>query len=352
MTHYRFIVNSRAGKGKALKAWAAVHQRLGELGLAYYSEPTKLPGAAQDWAPSGVLPMNDSYSYVEATPDAFTFIPPAQPVVLVAVGGDGTMHHAAQAALKNGWALGVIPSGTGNDFATALDIPADPLAALETVFAGRYQALDVAATGERYIVNAGGFGLDASVVNYIERRAWLKRIGSLGYAVALVGVLWGFRPFTADVTIDGENESFHDIYLLAIANGPSFGGGMRLAPTAEMADGQLDICVVAGLTRLKILLLFPSIYNGTHVRNRHVHLRRGREIVLHMQRPDTVAEYDGEPTSANPDTVVTLVPRRLHVFVPVHVADAAMVPTPAITPDAQARFPSSTAAVERGADSL
>jgi len=276
MRNLHFLVNSRAGRGRATKAWRKIEAYLRSLD--------------SDTSDSKVF-----FTASDATDANFDYGQLASDTVLVAVGGDGSVHHAAAQAVRHNLLLGIIPAGTGNDYAVMLGLPDEPILALKQVLDGAVSAFDIVWMDDELLINAGGFGLDASVVHYIEKHPWLKRLGSFGYSMALPIVLGRYQPYS--VVIQGADESYHynQVSLLAITNGPSFGGGMRVVPSADATDGQLELCVVSNLSKLSLLALFPRIFRGTHVTHPRVHIHRGRAFEITLQRQDGHGEFDGEP---------------------------------------------------------
>ncbi|MCL6592446.1 MAG: diacylglycerol kinase family lipid kinase [Alicyclobacillus sp.] len=269
--HYHFVVSEQAGRGRARKVWQQLADYLNHLADHGRSVRYSVSAAGE---PIPALPQGES--------------------VLVAVGGDGSVHHAAQFAVREQLPLGIIPAGTGNDFARTLGIPVQPQAALDHLLSGRPEAVDVAAAGERLFVNAAGFGVDAYVVHFIERHRWLKRRGSLGYALSLPVALLRYRPVTFAVELDGQEEQFHDVTLLVIANGPRFAGGMQLVPDAHVMDGELDLIVAHELSKTGLLRLFPRVYQGTHILHPAVTLRRARRIRIIGPGQHFLGQFDGE----------------------------------------------------------
>lgn len=226
---------------------------------------------------------------------------------LIAVGGDGTVHLAIQAVAGTAVPLGVIAAGTGNDFATAIGLPADPVAAAATIVdalaAGRTRAVDLAQlTGSdghrRWFAAVLGAGFDAIVNERANAMRWPK--GRRRYDVAIFAELLRLRPRHYQITVDGESFD-QDAVLVAIGNTSSYGGGMRMCPDADPADGLLDVVVAGPLSRLTLLRLQPTVYKGTHVTHPAVTSYRGHTVTL--DAPGITAYADGERTCALPITV-------------------------------------------------
>jgi diacylglycerol kinase (ATP) len=226
---------------------------------------------------------------------------------LVAVGGDGTVHLGLQAVAGQEVPFGVVPAGTGNDFAAQVGVPADPLAAAERV-AERLgdratRALDLALVtgpaGQRiWFCAVLGAGFDA-IVNERANRMTFPR-GPQRYNVALAAELLRLAPRRYRMTLDGERHEF-DSVLVAIGNTPSYGGGYRIVPAADPTDGLLDLVVAAPMGRTTFLRIRPMVYAGTHVTHPLVRTYRARTIELDSD--GIVAYADGERACPLPITV-------------------------------------------------
>jgi diacylglycerol kinase (ATP) len=226
---------------------------------------------------------------------------------LVAVGGDGTVHLALQAVVGTDTALGIVPLGTGNDAATALGVPTTSAHdAVEVVLAGNAVPFDVGhvqtadGTSAHFLcVLSTGFD---SLVN--ERANQLTRpSGDARYVVALMAELRQFAPIHYRMVVDGELVET-EAMIVSFGNGTSYGGGMRICPSADLHDGLLSMITVDRMSRLKLLRLFPSIYPGRHVQQPEVTERPVREA--HIEAVGGIAYADGERVGPLPAQVTTL----------------------------------------------
>lgn len=227
---------------------------------------------------------------------------------LVAVGGDGTVHMALQSVVGTPTALGVVPLGTGNDAATSLGIPTGSAAdAVRVVLAGATRAFDVGhvltADGQsRYFLCVLSTGFD-SMVN--ERANQMTRpSGDARYVVAMLAELRKFSPIPYRVLVDGELVR-DDAMLVSLGNGPSFGGGMRVCPNADMHDGRLDMLWVHSISRPELIRVFPRLYSGRHVE--HPAVTETPVGVVELHAPDQVAYADGERVGPLPVRATTVV---------------------------------------------
>lgn len=222
--------------------------------------------------------------------------------VCVAMGGDGLT--GALAGELRGPAggravLGLIPGGRGNDFARKLGIPADPEAACDVLAAGAERDVDVAEIDGRTYVGIASAGLDSDVQDIAN--ATRLPLGTLVYLYGTLRALRSWEPAAWTVTVDGDTRTFLG-YSVSVANSGVFGGGMRLVPDADLADGQLDVVLSADAPRRTFLRNLPRVFDGTHVDQPTLTLLRGREITFAADRP-FVAYADGDPIAALPATV-------------------------------------------------
>ncbi len=230
-----------------------------------------------------------------------------------------------------GTPLGLIPAGTGNDVARALGLPiGDPAAAAAVVVRGLsdpahrrwIDAVRVTPAGgepppdagpddqPRWFAGVLGAGFDALVNERANQ--WRRPRGRSRYVLAMLRELPVFRPRTYTLDLDGERW-VSAAMLVAVANGPSYGGGMRVCPDAELDDGRLDVMVVEPLSRTRLLTIFPRVYSGTHVTDRRVIIRRARTVTV--DAPGIVAYADGERIGALPLTC-EVVPAAVQMLAP------------------------------------
>ena len=241
--------------------------------------------------------------------------------IVAALGGDGhigaCVNGVMSAAAEGGSAaLAVIPAGTGNDFARIVRVDAkDPLAAVRFLRSPVIKRIDLARLvvpqGERYYANVAGAGFDSEANAYANRMKYVK--GQLRYVVAAFALLPRFKPAQFKVTVDGET---HDLpgMLVAVGNGRSYGGGMRVCPDAKVDDGILDITLIGDVSKLDFIRTFPKVFTGKHLSHPKVRQLRGRDISITAER--TLQVYaDGEPVGTLPATF-TVAPLALAVVVP------------------------------------
>lgn len=240
---------------------------------------------------------------------------------LVVVGGDGMVHLGVNALAGSGapfgeTALGIIPSGTGNDMARALGLPRHdiPAAAARVLAAlpsgGRLIDAGRVSSGGRTHWFAGvvSAGFDAAVNE--RANAWRWPRGQARYNLAMLRELATFRAIEYTVTADGERWQ-QGAMLISVANGQSIGGGMKVVPDALLDDGYLDLFIVRPLSRAAFLAVFPKVFSGKHVGHPAVEIRRVRRVEL--EADGVVAYADGERVGPLP-LIIDVVPGALRVL--------------------------------------
>jgi diacylglycerol kinase (ATP) len=200
-------------------------------------------------------------------------------------------HLALQACSGTTTALGIVPTGTGNDLATALGLPlADPAASARLLVDGRVRAVDAVRSAEQWWACVLGTGFDGAVNDRANRMRWPR--GRRRYDLAVIAELRGYRPMRFLLDVDGARSEV-DAMLIAVGNAPSYGGGMKVCPDAILDDGLLDVVVVGPLSRTRFLRLFPRVFAGTHVDDSSVTVQRGRHVTI--DGPAAATAYaDGE----------------------------------------------------------
>ncbi|HKN36161.1 MAG TPA: diacylglycerol kinase family protein [Terriglobales bacterium] len=243
----------------------------------------------------------------------------SQADVALIFGGDGTVHRHLGQLVKLGLPVLVVPCGSGNDFARALGLRRvrDSVSAwrkfcqegknTRTIDLGRITALSTADTrqslpGPRYFCCVGGVGLDAEAARRAHAMpAWLRARG--GYAIGLMGALVKFRAITMTLYVpDAESRlpnGTRSAMLLAFANTPVYGGGMKIAPRAQLDDGKLDFCLVNQVGKLRLSYLFPTVYFGRHLRIPEVEYFQSDRLRLETGAPLPVYA-DGEYVCHSP----------------------------------------------------
>lgn len=224
--------------------------------------------------------------------------------VLAVLGGDGTAHLGAQAVAGTATALAVLPSGSGNDLAAALGLPSDPVKAAEYVAealrSGRQRRIDVGrVVGGACFATVLCTGFDASVNARANAMRWPA--GPRRYDLAVLAELAALRPRPVRVTV-GDSAVELEAILVAVGNGPCYGGGLRICPDATPTDGALDVIAIAAVSRRRLLRVFPSLRAGAHIHEPEVTVLRGPTVRIEGDASWPVYA-DGEPQGALPVTV-------------------------------------------------
>ena len=217
---------------------------------------------------------------------------------LVIAGGDGSVHEAVNGIMDSGSraAFGLVPTGTGNDFAKAAQIPLDWEAAT-TLLARRIadkaspRKIDLGRMNGRYFANGAGIGLDAKVTQIARSYRW--RIGDMVYLLAIFrSLLDGIA--TPDLDIEADNTQWcGPITLASISNGPWIGGMFHIAPMAQNDDGELELLIAAPVTRVRIMQLLPKLMNGEHVGEPEITHAGVRQVTIRASAP-VPSHLDGE----------------------------------------------------------
>ncbi|MFB7213267.1 diacylglycerol kinase [Streptomyces sp. NPDC056255] len=235
---------------------------------------------------------------------------------LIAVGGDGMMSLALQAVAGTMTPLGVVAVGTGNDFARALGLPIrDPAAAgrlaAEALKGGGVREIDLGRVGERWFGSVLASGFDSRVNDRGNRMRWVG--GRFKYDLAILAELAAFKPIAYRVRLDDGPVREIEATLIAVGNGSTYGGGMRICADAEMDDGLFDVTVVGDCSRATLLKVFPRVYKGTHLSHPKVTVHRVSSIEL--VAAGVTAYADGEPLGSLPLTA-RCVPGAVRVLTP------------------------------------
>ncbi|MGR8011521.1 diacylglycerol kinase [Streptomyces hypolithicus] len=222
---------------------------------------------------------------------------------LVAVGGDGMASLALQAVAGTRTPLGVVAVGTGNDFARTLGLPVrDPGAAgrlaAEALKGEWIVDVDLGRVGERWFGTVLASGFDSRVNDRGNRMRWPS--GRFKYDLAMIAELAAFRPVPYRITLDDGAVREVEATLVAVGNGPSYGGGMRICADARTDDGLFDVTVVGDCSRTTLIKVFPRVYRGTHLSHPKVSVHRAAKVDL---AADGITGYaDGEPLGHLPLT--------------------------------------------------
>jgi diacylglycerol kinase (ATP) len=290
------VVNPSSGRGKAKRILPSVRAELARLDVdaevLISDGPDHPPKLAAEAAASGAE-------------------------IVAALGGDGMAGMVARGLIGTETALAVIPTGTGNDFAVNLGYSRKkPLEAVQALVEPRFRRIDAGrircATKEETFINVAGIGFD-SVVNDVANRMQTRIEGTAKYVAAVLKVIPRFKPARFEVSLGGERREL-DAMMVAVGNGVSYGGGMRICPDASLDDGMLDVTVIGAMSMPEFLLNLPKVFRGTHVRHPKCSTTRGTRVDISADREFEVWA-DGEHIGPLPASL-EIVPQALRLVVP------------------------------------
>jgi len=288
------IVNPAAGRRRAARVEAEVAARVAHHWRAHDVRRTSAPGEAIELARRGAEEGFDP---------------------ILVLGGDGTVHEAANGLLAASAkpSLGVIPIGTGNDFARATGVGGvAPRHAVDRLARATRVLLDVARAWDEFSVNSIGLGLDAEVAFAVSRLGFLS--GMPAYGLGLLQTLWRFRPQSMTVTWDGGTLT-DSLLAVEVGNGATTGGGFRLTPDASPTDGLLDVCCIRAMSPLAIMRKLPKAITGNHTTLPEVTMARTAALTITGHARPLRAHFDGEGRDRGADRIdISIQPARLPVL--------------------------------------
>jgi YegS/Rv2252/BmrU family lipid kinase len=236
---------------------------------------------------------------------------------IVAVGGDGTWSNVGNAILRTGVPakLGLVPGGTGCDLAKTLGIPPrDVAACCRIVLGGAVHRIDVGKIEDKHFLNIAGFGYDVAVLEDSWSVAHLE--GSALYLYCALRQLRSYRGFSLEGEVDGRAQGKSDLLMLIVANARIFGGGFRVAPHADIADGKLEAVSFANMGFSGRVSALVRLLRGTHLKHPRVSAVSASRLVYRFAAPPAY-ETDGEWNQArSAEVVLEAVPQALDVLVP------------------------------------
>jgi diacylglycerol kinase (ATP) len=281
------IFNPAAGRGHAAVRRLAVQERLGD---AWEWRATERPGHAEELALAAAR---------EGAP------------IVAAFGGDGTVGDVARGIYgaqtgdeASASALGILPSGTGNDVARNLGLPIDPESACETLQRGRVRRIDLGMINGRPFINNAGTGFDAAVMGVMNTSIRFVR-GKPAFILAILKLLPSFGAFSLTLSRDGGPAETLPAMMVSVLNGPVYAAGMKACPGASVDDGELDVLVIREMPKAKLLALFPKVIAGEHAQHPAVWLFRAKQLSLSCD-PSHPLTLDGE--------IIPSAPARIHVL--------------------------------------
>ncbi|MFO1444190.1 diacylglycerol kinase family lipid kinase [Bacillus sp. Bva_UNVM-123] len=309
MNNIYFIVNPQAKNGYCQKIWRKLEKILSELNITYLAFFTEFRGHAKELTESLAEKSGE------------------KPILIVAVGGDGTMHEVVNGAVHfRNVKVSYIPCGSGNDFSRGFGVPKNPEQALLSLlqdYQGEPTIVDIGKitfenSQELYFINNMGAGLDALIsrdVNKSKIKRILNRIslGKFVYVYFLLKNLFTYKCKAIEILVDGKTYTYDSAWFVTVSNQPYYGGGMKISPEASPFDGELNITVVHNLSRIKLLFVFITVFWGGHVSFKEVEMFRGKSIKIKSDVP-VYAHADGEDIGSTP-LMMNVIPKALPILI-------------------------------------
>lgn len=285
------VLNPAAGRGRAAACQAKVSEYLDSQGVGVEWHLTESPGEAR--------------RIVSGLPDG---------ALVVAVGGDGTVHEVAAECAGTERVMGVLPVGSGNDYVKALGVGTDLRRALEVVVGGVVRVVDAGEVNGVRFNNGLGIGFDAEVAAGVaEAPGYLGGFG--GYLWSVGRLLWGLECHQVRLRLGGGEEILAETILVAVALGTTYGARFRLAPESSLEDGVFDVVWSEELSRAEVLRLVPAVLRGTHLTHPKIHFARAAEVDVLLKQP-AMAHVDGEMLPPTREFRARVLPRSLRVLTP------------------------------------
>lgn len=297
-----FLVNPASAGGATGRQWPQLERRAAELGLEGRALISKGPGHLTELAAEAIA---DGESQ------------------LVVVGGDGTVYEIVNGVLEGSAEnveLGVLPRGTGRDFARSLGLPTRFNEAVAVVCDGQVRTIDAGrarfmrgeTSAEAWFANFAGAGISGAIAR--RANASSKALGGrVSFLVSTVAAFAGWKSAAVEASVD-ESRRSGPMFEIVAMNGSYAAGGMRIAPDARPDDGLLDCVFFGDITKLDFLTTFPKIYSGRHLSHPKIDLVRGAAVSVDADPPLPVV-LDGEQPGTTPARF-EIVPGALRVRVP------------------------------------
>lgn len=306
MDSWKIIVSKKSGNGRAFRQWPEVKAAFEKRRLPFSESFTEYEGHASELAREAVV-------------EGFRKI--------VALGGDGTIHEILNGVMAQEQVppseviLGIIPVGSGNDWARLYGIPKDSEEAVELLARGETSIQDVVrvdtGSGEesscRYMMNIGGLGIDSHVCYLFEQEKLKGRRGDLQYLKCLTKAFVKYKCPMFKVYVD--DTLFYEGYAISVAmgNGKYCGGGMRQTPDADPTDGLIDVTVIGKISKMQFVTSIKHLFDGTITSLEQVSTAKGRKIQVYAS-PASFMEVDGELVGYSPVTA-RIVPAAVKVII-------------------------------------
>ncbi|MBE3557423.1 MAG: diacylglycerol kinase family lipid kinase [Firmicutes bacterium] len=211
---------------------------------------------------------------------------------VLVIGGDGTINEVINGLVHSETALGIVTAVSGNDSGRNLDLPKTMDEQLNRFLHSTPRHIDLGRVNGRYFLNVAGCGLDAAIA-YTQNQAVVSGQRHVSYTRAALATFPRFRPMRFSIEIDGEHLEMQRGWMVAVANGPIYGGGMKIAPQAKMDDGWLDVCLIGDMSTVQVYATFPFVFLGKLEGKHGVTYRKCKQIKL-ASPGNLLVHADGE----------------------------------------------------------
>jgi len=288
------ILNPKAAKGNAEKHFDRIFQNFKDAKYDHDIKFSEYPLHAESIANDAVKNGYDN--------------------ILVA-GGDGTLNEVVNGILKSNGdpLLGIIPTGTCNDFIKAAGIPADIQGSCDTIISGNSRTFDIGKAGDRYFINAVGIGFDVAVVQELQKTKHLNSF--LVYLSIVIKKIFRYKGIELFIQ-NGKDQSRRHALMLTIANGICYGGNFNIAPHADPADGSLDAILINNVSPFKRLKILSKVFSGNHIKIPDVHVFKTDSLTI-KSVDNLLLQIEGElMTWLSKEIHITILPKRLKIAVP------------------------------------
>jgi diacylglycerol kinase (ATP) len=273
---WAIVINPTSGQGKGAQ--------IGKLVVGYFAKHDLAYQIITGISAENV--SKDLKNFIALVPDCEG---------VVCVGGDGLAHLVLQAVVPNKVPFAVIPAGTGNDFVRALNWPLDDLEnQLNFITTQPPNNIDLGLVDGEWFGAVLSSGFDSVVNEKANSLKWPK--GPAKYNLAIALELPRFKPSHFEIELD-DRKINTEAMLIAVGNGSSYGGGMRVCPNASLTDGLFDVMVLSPISKLEFIKVFPKVYSGEHIEHPEVNIYRTKKIQINAA---AVAYADGERIGALP----------------------------------------------------
>lgn len=288
---YYFIVNPVAGMGKKLSFVSEINDFCQQKKINYQVVMTHQPKEAIE------LAKEASKKYE----------------VVVAVGGDGTVNEVVNGIVDTNAKLGIIPIGSGNDFAKQMDLTYNLKKDLEILLEGKTKVVDLGLVNKRhYFINGLGVGFDGEVAYHV--RDFLKYArGFIGYLLSVFRTLATFKFNKVKFYVDEEKVKEEKILLIATCNGTTYGGGFKVAPSAKVDDGLFTICFISKMGKFYAVRNIHKILQGTHISMPEVSTYTGKNVKITSEKV-LFSQLDGEILPPLKEFEIEIMPNKITVI--------------------------------------